>query len=210
MNKNKTVFTGKQVQELLGKATGGIYLVDTFWEETPVNILRDFSIEEDSIVFDLKNHLTLNLPISDDEYVNYAVAGEDDNEEALWEVWEGSIYFDYRFEISNYTLCFNVSDKGSRLSRKQFKELVDNEHGVFRITSQDGGSVYLNIGDCTISVNDNEIEMLSVGQEVTLDNSIISAIYNDSAESGSIAYRLEFNNGMSDLVIEPEFRIVKF
>lgn len=210
MNKNKTVFTGKQVQELLGKATGGIYLVDTFWEETPVNILRDFSIVEDSIVFDFKNHLTLNLPISDDEYVNYAVAGEDDNEEALWEVWEGSIYFDYRFEISDYTLCFNVSDKGNQLSRKQFKELVDNEHGIFRITSQDGGSVYLSINDCAISVKDNEIQMLSGGKEVTFDNMIISAIYNDSTELGSVVYRLEFNNGMPDLVIEPESRIVKF
>ncbi|EXG86143.1 hypothetical protein K413DRAFT_2964 [Clostridium sp. ASBs410] len=114
-------------------------------------------IEENSIRFDLKNHLTLNLPISDDEYVNYAIAGEDDSEEAMWEVWEGSTYFDYRFEISGYTLCFNISDKGNRLSRKQFKELVDIEHGIFRIASQDGCSVYLDIDNCTISVSDNEI-----------------------------------------------------
>ena len=209
MNKNKTVFSKDQVKELLSKATGGIYLVGVF-DEMPVNILKDFSIVEDSIVFDLKNHLTLNLPISDDEYVNYAIAGEDDSEDALWEVWEGSTYFDYRFEIADYTLCFNISDKGNRLSRKQFKELVDNEHGIFRIMSQDVGSVYLSIDDCAISVRDDEIEMLSGRQEVTLDNSIISAIYNDSAESGSVVYRIEFNNGLSDLVIEPESRIVKF
>lgn len=208
MNKNKTVFTGTQVKELLGKVVGGIYLVG-FWEVT-TDLLKDFSIVEDSIVFDLKNHLTLNLPISDDEYVNYAIAGEDDSEVALWEVWEGSTYFDYCFEISDYTLCFNITDKGNRLSRKQLKELVDTDHGIFRITSQDGGSVYLNIDNCTISVKDNEIEMLSGGKEVTFDNNIISAIYNDSAELGSVVYRIEFNNGMSDLVIEPESRIVKF
>jgi len=142
--------------------------------------------------------------------VNYAVAGEDDSVEALWEVWEGSTYFDYRFEISDYTLCFNVSDKGNWLSRKQFKELVDTEHGIFGITSQDSGSVYLDIDNCTISVGDNEIGFLSGRKEVNLDNDIISAIYNDSAESGSVVYRIEFNNGMSDLVIEPESRIVKF
>lgn len=205
---SKTVFTGTQVKELLSKAIGGIYLVG-FWEVT-TDFLKDFSIVGDSIIFDLKNHLILNLPISDDEYVNYAVAGEDDSEEALWEVWEGSTYFDYRFEISDYTLCFNVSDKGNRLSRKQFKELVDTEHGIFGITSQDGGSVYLDIDNCTISVKDNEIEMLSGRKEVTFDNNIISAIYNDSAELVSVVYRIEFNNGMSDLVIEPESRITKF
>ncbi|CUX56025.1 hypothetical protein BN3590_02178 [Clostridium sp. C105KSO15] len=205
---SKTVFTGTQVKELLSKATGGIYLVG-YWEVT-TDFLKDFLVVEDSIVFDLKNHLTLNLPISDDEYVNYAVAGEDDSEESLWEVWEGSTYFDYCFEISGYTLCFNVLDKENQLSRKQFKELVDNEHGIFRIASQDGGSVYLEIDNCTISVGDNEIQVLSGGKEVTFDNNIISAIYNDSAELGSVVYRIEFYNGMSDLVIEPESRIVKF
>lgn len=210
MNKNKTVFTGKQVQELLEKAVGGIYLMGTLLEEIPVNLLRDFSFVNDAIRFDLKNNLTLNLPISDDEYVNYAIAGEDDSEETVWEVWEGSTYFDYRFEISGYTLCFNVLDKENQLSRKQFKELVDTDHGIFRITSQDGGSVYLSIDDCTISVKDNEIQMLSGGKEVTFDNRIISAIYNDSAELGSVVYRIEFYNGMSDLVIEPESRITKF
>lgn len=204
----KTVFTGKQVQELLGKVVGGIYLVG-FWEVT-TDFLKDFSIVGDSIIFDLKNHLTLNLPIFDDEYVNYAIAGEDDSEEALWEVWEGSTYFDYRFEISDYTLCFNVSDKGNRLSRKQFKELVDTEHGIFGIASQDRGSVYVDIDNCTISVRDNEIGFLSGRKEVNFDNDIISAIYNDSTESESVVYRIEFNNGMSDLLIEPESRIKKF
>ena len=51
---NKTVFTGTQVQELLGNVVGGIYLVDAF-EETPVNLLKDFSIVEDAIRYKGRN-----------------------------------------------------------------------------------------------------------------------------------------------------------
>ena len=53
-NMNKTVFTGTQVQELLGNVVGGIYLVDAF-EETPVNLLKDFSIVEDAIRYKGRN-----------------------------------------------------------------------------------------------------------------------------------------------------------
>ena len=205
MNKNKTVFTGKQVQELLSKAIGGIYLVGVF-DEMPVNILKDFSIVEDSIVFDLKNHLTLNLPISDNEYVNYAIAGEDNSEEALWEVWEGSTYFDYRFEISDYTLCFNVADKGNQLTWDQFKELTNVQKGAFTVRSQDGGSVYIDMIDCTISVNDSEIEIRATGAEIVYDREIISQIYNDSFKTEDIVYRIEFINGMADVEVELEFK----
>jgi len=68
----------------------------------------------------------------------------------------------------------------------------------------------VDIDNCTISVRDNEIGFLSGRKEVNFDNDIISAIYNDSTESESVVYRIEFNNGMSDLLIEPESRIKKF
>lgn len=85
---------------------------------------------------DFKNCLILNIPIPDDkDFTNYAVEGKDGNEveEALQEEWEGSIYFDYKFEIMGHILCFNTEDKGKTLTWEQFKEVTDSRNDIFQI-----------------------------------------------------------------------------
>lgn len=93
---------------------------------------------------DFKNCLMLNIPISDDgEFINYAVDGKDGNEveESLQEEWEGSSYFNYKFEIVGYILCVNTEDKGKTLTWEQVKEFTDSKNGIFEIRSVDTGSL---------------------------------------------------------------------
>lgn len=162
---------------------------------------------------DFKNCLTLNIPIPDDkDFTNYAVEGKDGKEveESLQDEWEGSSYFNYKFKIAGYILCFNTEDKGKTLTWEQFKEITDSPNGIFEIRSVDTGSLYININNCTIAVSDREIEINSKRINTIFDRSIIETIYNDSIGSEDITYRFEFNNGMSEIEIEPEYRVRKF
>lgn len=68
----------------------------------------------------------------------------------------------------------------------------------------------MDINNCTIEVRDREIEINSKGVNTIFDRSIIETIYNDSIGSEDITYRFEFNNGMSEIEIEPEYRVQKF
>lgn len=209
---SKTVMTGKQVKELLKKAMGGIYFEQNY-ENAITDIIKEYTITENGLMVDFKNCLTLNIPIPDDkDFTNYAVEGKDGNEveEALQEEWEGSIYFDYKFEIMGHILCFNTEDKGKTLTWEQFKEVTDSRNGIFQIRSVDTGSLYMDINNCTIAVRDREIEINSKGVNTIFDRSIIETIYNDSIGSEDITYRFEFNNGMSEIEIEPEYRVQKF
>lgn len=209
---SKTVMTGKQVKELLKKAIGGIYFEKNY-ENAITDIIKEYTITENGLMVDFKNCLTLNIPIPDDkDFTNYAVEGKDGNEveEALQEEWEGSIYFDYKFEIMGHILCFNTEDKGKTLTWEQFKEVTDSRNDIFQIRSVDTGSLYMDINNCTIEVRDREIEINSKGVNTIFDRSIIETIYNDSIGSEDITYRIEFNNGMSEIEIEPEYRVRKF
>ena len=62
------------------------------------------------------------------------------------------------------------------------------------------------MNDCTIDVNDREIEINRKGTNTIIDMDIIDGIYNDTNEYEDIYYRFEFNNGMSDMEIEVEYR----
>ena len=194
---------GSQVKKLLTKAVDGIYIRRGF-----CGILTDyfkkFEITDDELKVSADDFVTLTIPIDgSDQYINYAVSGEDveSNEE-----WEGSTYFDYKFYIEGYVICFNVEEKRKILKWKQFKELTDvGNLGIFEVRNMDICSVYLDIDDCTIAVNSREIEINSNKVNAIIDRTIIDAIYNDSEDANEIRYRLEFNNGMSDMIIEVEY-----
>jgi hypothetical protein len=209
---SKTVMTGKQIKEVLRQALGGIYFENGLYGVV-TDVLYEYTVTEDGLMAEFGKCLTLNIPISDEEiFTNYAIEGADGEEveEAMQQEWDGSTYFDYKFEISGYTLCFNTVDKGITLTWEQFKELTDSNDGIFAICSVDGGSLYINARNCTIGVNDTEIEIDSQAAHTTIDSKIIEEIYNDSTESGDITYRFEFNNGMSDMEIELDYRVHKF
>ncbi len=209
---SKTVMTGKQVKELLEQVIGGIYFVNGLYNVV-TDVLHEYTVTKEGLMSNFGKCLTLNIPISDEEiFTNYAIEGADGEEveEAMQQEWDGSTYFDYKFEISGYTLCFNTVDKGITLTWEQFKELTDSNDGIFAICSVDGGSLYIDARNCTIGVNDTEIEIDSQAVHTTIDSKIIEEIYNDSDKSGNITYRLEFNNGMSDMEIELDYRVHKF
>lgn len=204
--------TGKQVKELLEQVIGGIYFVNGLYNVV-TDVLHEYTVTKEGLMSNFGKCLTLNIPISDEEiFTNYAIEGADGEEveEAMQQEWDGSTYFDYKFEISGYTLCFNTVDKGITLTWEQFKELTDSNDGIFAICSVDGGSLYIDARNCTIGVNDTEIEIDSQAVHTTIDSKIIEEIYNDSDKSGNITYRLEFNNGMSDMEIELDYRVHKF
>lgn len=209
---SKTVMTGKQVKELLEQVIGGIYFENGLYNVV-TDVLHEYTVTKEGLMSNFGKCLTLNIPISDEEiFTNYAIEGADGEEveEAMQQEWDGSTYFDYKFEISGYTLCFNTVDKGITLTWEQFKELTDSNDGIFAICSVDGGSLYIDARNCTIGVNDTEIEIDSQAVHTTIDSKIIEEIYNDSDKSGNITYRLEFNNGMSDMEIELDYRVHKF
>lgn len=146
----------------------------------------------------------MTIPIDETEqHTNYAIGGEDLETD---EEWEGSKYFGYKFYIGGYTICFNTEDKETEITWEQFKELVDiGNQRTFEARNVDTCSIYIDVDECTIAVNDREIEINSCKVNMIIDMDIVEAIYNDSVEAEEISYRIEFNNGMSDMDIEIEF-----
>ena len=210
---NKAVkVTGTQVKELLAKVVEGIYLS----KNNCYNAVTDFFpkrglvLTDEGLKIEVDNVVTVNLPIeAEHQYINYAIGGvgTESDDPDLEEEWEDSTYFDYNFNLCGYTICFNTTDKGTELTWEQFKELTDSgNYGIFEVRNVDTCSVYINMNDCTIDVNDREIEINREGTNTIIDMDIIDSIYNNSNEYGDIYYRFEFNNGMSDMEIEVEYR----
>lgn len=206
MNREAKVLTGTQVKEVLAKVVGGIY-IGKGYNEMITDFFSDFAVTDDGLKINVDNNITVNLPIADDDnYINYAIAGETEDEE-----WDGSKYFDCNFVVDGYTISFNTTDKGNMLTIEQLKELVKTDFikNMFRVESIDGYAVSVNMNNCAVYVDDDEVRLTTNDAEVVLDNheyySIIDAIYNDSVESGFVCYRLEFSNNMPDITIEIEY-----
>lgn len=204
--------TGAQVKDLLTKAVGGIYVSRRF------NVITDFykkyAVTDNGLEIVVNDMLTAKVPIqSDAEYINFAVGCDisesKDTEDTIYEEWESSIYFEYKFEIANLMICFNITEKDHCLTWEQFRELVTNERCVnYTVRSIDGGSLYVDVNHCNLDfsdVNDSYFSICSpLSTNIEIDKEIVSAIYNDATESEEICYRIEFNNGMSDMTIEVE------
>lgn len=203
MNREAQKILGTQVKELLSKAVGGIY-VGRCMDEVVTNIFEEYKVTGEGLEISVDKFINVRIPVDESEqYINYAISGEDLESD---EEWEGSKYFDYKFCIANYVVCFNVEDKGAELTWEQFKELSDvGTYRRFEVRSIDTCSIYIDISDCTIAVNDREIEINAIGTNTIIDRDIVDAIYNDSVDAKDICYRLEFNNGMSDMCIEVEY-----
>lgn len=204
--------TGAQVKDLLTKAVGGIYVSRRF------NVMTDFykkyAVTDNGLEIVVNDMLTAKVPIqSDAEYINFAVGCDisesKDTEDTIYEEWESSIYFEYKFEIANLMICFNVTEKDHSLTWEQFRELVTNERCVnYTVRSIDGGSLYVDVNHCNIDFSDMNDSYFSIGSplstNIEIDKEIVTAIYNDATETEEICYRIEFNNGLSDMTIEVE------
>lgn len=91
------------------------------------------------------------------------------------------------------------------LTREQFvKEITTmSESRVFNVQSDDSGSVYLALYGCKVGASleegiEGEITIFKpyAEMDVTIDLAIVDTITKEDNN-----YRLEFNNGMSDVVI---------
>lgn len=217
MSNEAVKVTGTQVKELLAKAVGGIYLSRYF--DVMTDFYNRFVVTDDGLEISVNDMLTAKIPIQNDaEYFNYAVgcnvSETEDCEDMPYEEWESSSYFDYKFEIANYMICFNVTEKDRKLSWEQFKELAANEQYVnYTVQNIDGGSIYIDMNHCDVHFTDTDdsyFTICSLFANVEIDKEIVDSIYNDAADSERICYRLEFNNGMPDMTIEPEQDIKVF
>lgn len=210
---NKAVkMTDAQVKDLLAKAVGGIYISRHF--DVMTDFYKKFEVTDDGLEITVNDMLTAKIPIQNEtEYINFAVGCDisesDDTEDTVYKEWESSTYFEYKFEIANLMICFNVTEKDHSLTWEQFRELVTNEKYInYTVKSIDGGSLYVDVNHCNIDfsdVNDSYFSICSpLSTNIEIDKDIVTAIYNDATESEEICYRIEFNNGMSDMTIEVE------
>lgn len=210
---NKVVkVTGAQVKDLLTKAVGGIYVSRHF--DVMTDFYKKYAVTDNGLEIAVKDMLTAKVPIqSEAEYINFAVGCDisesEDTEDTVYEEWESSTYFEYKFEISNLMICFNVTEKDHSLTWEQFRELVTNERCVnYTVRSIDGGSLYVDVNHCNIDFSDMNDSYFSIGSplstNIEIDKEIVTAIYNDATETEEICYRIEFNNGLSDMTIEVE------
>lgn len=198
-----TKLTGTQVKELLAKVKG-IYVAKNITDIlTDYFSASDLVITDDGLEIAVNQFTTIRLPIAEDNYINYALGGENDNEE-----WDASTYFDYKFYIEGYMICFNTKDKGNTLTLEQLKELVETKRiSAFRAESIDGGSFSISASACIIDVDieSPKIELITNDSNIIFDEEIINAIYNDSDCADDICYRIEFSNGAPDITIEPRY-----
>lgn len=202
MSREVQKFLGTQVKELLSKAVGGIYM--SRHADVMTDYCSSFKVTDDGLEITVNDLLTAKIPIPEDqEFINYSIACETEDEE-----WDGSTYFDYKFEICNYTIGFNLTKSEDTLTWEQFRELVANDKRVnYEVCSIDGGALYVDMNNCTIyfgDTDDSYFEVSSLYARTEIDKEIVNAIYNDAPESESVCYRIEFNNGMLDITIEPE------
>lgn len=210
MTNEAVKLTGVQVKDLLTKAVDGIYLSRKF--EVMTDFYNKFSITNDGLEITINDMLTAKIPIQDDaEYINFAVGcdlSESENEDTIYEEWESSTYFGYKFEIANIMISFNVTTiNDCSLTWEQFRELVTNEKYIsFGVQNVDGG-LHIDMNHANIyflNVDDTYFNICSPYTDIEIDKEIVAAIYNDTTTLKEVYYRIEFNNGMSDLAIEVE------
>lgn len=210
---NKAVkVTGAQVKDLLAKAIGGIYVSRYF--DVMTDFYKKYAVTDNGLEIAVNDMLTAKVPIqSDAEYINFAVGCDisesEDTEDTVYEEWESSTYFEYKFEIANLIICFNITEKDHCLTWEQFRELVTNEKSTdYIVRSIDGGSLYVDVNHCNIDFSDVDDSYFNIysplSTNIEIDKEIVTAIYNDATETEEICYRIEFNNGLSDMTIEVE------
>lgn len=202
MTKEAEKVPGTQLKELLARAVGGIYTGEGF-EGILTDYYEKYSITEKALEIKKNDKTILDITIDEaKQYINYAIGGEDFETK---ETWEGSTVFDYQFYLDGYMICFNVVEKGTRLTWAQFQELTSSKkNAVFEVRSKDTSAFYLAVNNCTMDINDREIEINSNRVNVIIDRDIIDAIYNDSRSVFGICYRIKFNNAMPDISINIE------
>ena len=158
MTNKATKLTGAQVKELLAKAVGGIYLSRYF--DVMTDFYKKFAVTDDGLEITVNDMLTAKIPIQNEaQYINFAVGCDisesKDNEDTVYEEWESSTYFEYKFEIENLMICFNTTEFDRRLTWEQFRELAANEKYVnYTVRSIDGGSLYVDVKNSNIFLSE--------------------------------------------------------
>lgn len=205
MTKEAVKVLGTQLKTLLERAVGGIYTSKEF-QGIVTDYYEKYRVTEKALEIKRKDATALVIIIDETkQYINYAISGEDFETK---EAWEGSTFFDYQFYLDGYMICFSVVEKGTRLTWAQFQELTSSkDNAFFEVRSKDTSAFYLAVDNCTIDMNDREIEINSNKVNVIIDRDIIDALYNDSTSVFRICYRLKFNNGMPDIFINIENKI---
>ena len=210
---NKVVkVTGAQVKDLLIKAVGGIYISRYF--DVMTDFYKKYAVTDNGLEIAVNDMLTAKIPIqSEAEYINFAIGCDIsesmDSEDTVYEEWKSSTYFEYKFEIANLMICFYVTENDHSLTWEQFRELVTNERCVnYAVRSIDGGSLYVDVNHCNLDFSDVNNSYFSIcsplSTNIEVGKEIVTAIYNDATETEEICYRIEFNNGLSDMTIEVE------
>lgn len=198
--------TGVELQELLKKSAGGIYVgrgFENFIKKSSIGVLD----EKLELICD--DCTTVTLPIYNESiYVNFAVAAEDDTEDTVYEVWEGNAYFDCVFEILNTVIAFNINEKPSALSIDQFESLVEYVpvYGIeYNVSSIDSYGLSVDMNNCTLHIGtqESEIEINTRRRaEVTIDMDIVNSIQNLTEEYGYVCYAIDLD-GSARLEITP-------
>lgn len=89
------------------------------------------------------------------------------------------------------------------LTKEQFMEEIEVFVGTdvtFNVESQDGGSIYFSMSECKITV-DKDFREIKIFKPYTMMEADICLDIVDNICKKEDEYRLEFNNGMADVVI---------
>ena len=201
---NATIVTGKELQELVLKAEGGIYIGENFENY----ISKDkISLMDGEVELMCDECTNVSIPLFDDKsYINYAIAGEDEYTE-----WNGSKYFDYVINTYGTLIAFNVTEKPEHLTIEHLMSLmntVDDECKYIRydVESSDYCGIRMMIRNCKLSfdMESNDININTErGADMAVDIDKIKRISNITDECGHVCYSIEFDGTLMDMVIMP-------
>lgn len=98
-----------------------------------------------------------------------------------------------------------LAQEDTALTWEQFMEILKDD-AIYRVTSVDNDLINLHMSHCTIQTEDYclALDTPNAGVEFYQDN--IETIYKtaDTGILGGDCYRIKFNNGAPDIMIEPE------
>lgn len=204
---NAAMVTGKELQELVLKVVGGIYIGKNF--ENYIS-KEKISLNDGELELMCDDCTVVSIPLFESKhYINYAVAGEDDILE-----WNGNSYFDYVIETYNTLIAFNITEKPEYLTIAQLMSLMNVVDGGrkyiwYDIESSDHCDIRMTVRDCKISF-DTEINDINIsterGTDFAIDIDQIKRITNVTDEWGHVCYGIEFDDTLIDIVITPSFR----